>query len=60
MFFTAIAGLFLCAAAFAANAHQPDWVIISLGIGWLISALIVLWFVINGVLQYLSKRIKRT
>jgi hypothetical protein len=56
MFFTAIAGLSVCAAAFAAKVHQPDWVIVSLGIGWLISALIVLWFAINKLLHYLRKK----
>jgi hypothetical protein len=60
MFFTAITGLFVCGAAFAATAHQPEWIVISLSIGWLISALIVLWFAINKGLQYLSKRMKRT
>ena len=60
IFFTAIAGLFVCGAALAADTKQPEWIVVSLGTGWLISALIALWFAINKALQYLSKRMKPT
>ncbi|HJX95629.1 MAG TPA: hypothetical protein VJ324_08435 [Candidatus Acidoferrum sp.] len=54
LFFMWIAGLFGCVAALAS--HQPDWIVNSLAIGWLIAALIALWFAINKLLHYLRKK----
>jgi hypothetical protein len=56
LFFTWIAGLFACVAGLVALSHQPEWILNSLAIGWLIAALIALWFAINKLLLYLRKK----
>jgi hypothetical protein len=56
LFFTWIAGLLACVAFLAAGGHHADWIVNSLAIGWLIAALIALWFAINKLLRYLRKR----
>jgi hypothetical protein len=56
LLFTWIAGLFACVAFLASGGHQPDWIVNSLAIGWLIAALIALWFAINKLLHYLRKK----
>jgi len=60
MFSTAITGLFLCAAFFAMESRQPNWIIISLVVAWAVSGLVTLWLAVSKVLYFLRRKMKHS